>query len=100
MYWKNRVHVSVYLQVFASSTDLMILDLASHHAEGVVACVVVDVDSAEASGTTGWHPLLIGIVIHHDSGSRLADALFTVDTRHREKIRIHHIDTRQSAMIY
>lgn len=65
-------------------TDLMILDLASHYTEGVVACVVVDVDSAEAGGTTSRDPLLIGIVVHHDSGSRLADTLFTVQTKDRE----------------
>lgn len=63
-----------------SSADLMILDLASHYAEGIVARVVVDVDSAEAGGATSWDPLLIGIVVHHDSGSRLADTLFTVRT--------------------
>lgn len=68
-----------------SSTDLMILDLASHYTEGVVARVVVNVDSAEACRATGWDPLLIGIVIHHDSSSRLADALFTAGTRDIEK---------------
>lgn len=78
----------------------MVLDLASHHAEGIVACVVVDVDSAEAGGTTGWDPLLIGIVIHHDSGSRLADALFTVETRDREKVMMaHHVDTRHTVSV-
>lgn len=63
----------------------MILDLASHYTEGVVARVVVNVDSAEACRATGWDPLLIGIVIHHDSSSRLADALFTAGTRDIEK---------------
>lgn len=58
----------------------MILDLASNYAKSVVACVVVDMDSAEASGTTSWDPLLVGIVVHHDSGSRLADTLFTART--------------------
>lgn len=58
----------------------MILDLASHHAEGVVARVVVDVDPAEPSGAAGRDPLLIGVVVHHDSGSRLADTLFTGGT--------------------
>lgn len=61
----------------STHSDLMVLDLASHHAEGIVAGVVVDVDSAEARGAAGWDPLLIGIVVHHDSGSRLADTLFT-----------------------
>lgn len=65
---------------FSPSTDLMILDLAPNYTEGIVACVVVDVDSAEASGTPGWDPLLVGIVVHHDSGSRLADTLFTART--------------------
>ena len=63
----------------------MILDLAPHHAEGVVARVVVDVDSAEACGTARWDPLLIGIVVHHDGGSRLADTLFTAGTRRQEE---------------
>lgn len=67
--------------ILVSSTDLMILDLAPHYAEGIVARMVVDVDSAEACGTTSWDPLLVGIVIHHNSCSRLADALFTAGTQ-------------------
>lgn len=63
----------------------MILDLAAHYAEGVVAGMVIDVDSAEARRTARWDPLLIGIVVHHDGGSRLADALFTAG-RQGEKI--------------
>jgi len=55
----------------------MILNLASHYTESIVACVVVDVYSTEACGTTGWDPLLVGIIIYHDSGSCLADTLFT-----------------------
>ena len=58
-------------------TDLMILDFASHYAEGVVARVVVDMDSTEARGASRWDPFLVGIIVHHDSGSRLADTLFT-----------------------
>lgn len=59
----------------------MILDLAAHYAEGVVARMVVDVDSAEARGSACWDPLLVGIVVHHDGGSRLADTLFTAGRR-------------------
>lgn len=58
----------------------MVLDLAPHHTEGIVSSVVVDVNSAETRGTSSWDPLLVGIVIHHDSSPCLADALFTVET--------------------
>ncbi len=70
------------------STDLMILDLAPHYTEGIVARMVVNVDSAEARGTTCWDPFLIGVVIHHDSGSCLADALFTERETQWQKIII------------
>lgn len=59
----------------------MVLDLAAHHAEGVVASVMVDVNSAEACGATSWDPLLVGIIVDHDCSPSLADALFTVETR-------------------
>lgn len=71
------------------ATDLMILDLTSHYAEGVVARMVVDVDSAEARGTTSWDPLLIGIIVHHDSGSCLADTLFTAGTQRENPCRAY-----------
>lgn len=58
----------------------MVLDLAPHHAEGVVASVMVDVNSAEACGASSWDPLLVGIIVDHDSSPSLADALFTVET--------------------
>lgn len=66
---------------------LMILDLTSHHAEGIVARVVIDVDSAEACGASSRDPLLVGIVVHHDSSPCLADALFTAST-HTQKVDI------------
>lgn len=82
------------LPVLVCSTHLMILDLAPHYTEGIVARMVVDVDSAEARGSTRWDPLLIGIIIHHDSSSCLADTLFTAGTqRQREKIIIHQVST-------
>lgn len=59
----------------------MVLDLAPHHAEGIVASVMVDVNSAEACGASSWDPLLVGIIVDHDSSPSLADALFTVETR-------------------
>lgn len=63
----------------------MVLDLAAHHPEGIVARVVVDVDPAEARGAAGRDPLLVGVVVHHDGGSRLADTLFTAgENRGRE----------------
>lgn len=58
----------------------MVLDLAPHHAEGVVASVMVDVNSTEACGASSWDPLLVGIIVDHDSSPSLADALFTVET--------------------
>lgn len=92
------------LPILVLSTDLMILDLAPHYAEGVVARVVVDVDPAEARGAARWDPLLVGIVVHHDGGSRLADTLFTAGTqRHKQRRslqiksdeegnnRVHHV---------
>ena len=62
----------------------MVLYFASHHPEGVVARVVVYVHSAEARGAAGWNPFLIGIVIHHDSGPRLTDTLFTAERREKQ----------------
>lgn len=59
---------------------LVVLDFASHHAEGIVSCVVVDVDSAETGGASSWDPLPVSIIVHHDSSPGLADALFTEDT--------------------
>lgn len=60
---------------------LVVLDLAAHHAEGVVARVVVDVDPAEARGASSWDPLPVGIIVDHDGSPGLADALFTVETQ-------------------
>ena len=67
----------------------MVLDFAAHHTEGIVSCVVVDVNSAEACGTTSRNPLLIGIVIYHDSGSCLTDTLLAVKEygeNHHERV--------------
>ena len=57
---------------------LLVLQLDAHHPEGVVGGVVVDVDAAEAllAGLDG-DPLLAGVVVHHDGGPGLADALLT-----------------------
>lgn len=68
---------------------LVVLDLAAHHAEGVVARVVVDVDSAEARGASSWDPLPVSIIVHHDSSPSLADALFTVETQSRSSEHTH-----------
>lgn len=76
---------------------LVVLDLAAHHAEGVVAGVVVDVDPAEARGASGWDPLLIGIIVDHDSGPCLADALFTVETQNTQTLRTLREDTLRSS---
>jgi len=55
---------------------LLVLQLDAHHSEGVVGSVVVDVDAAESllSGLDG-HPLLAGVIVDHDRGPGLADAL-------------------------
>ena len=63
----------------------MVLYFASHHPEGGVARGVVYVQSAEARGEDGWNPFLIGIVLHHDSGPRLTDTLFTAERRRRRE---------------
>lgn len=89
------------LPIRVLSTDLMILDLAPHNAEGVVARVVVDVDSAEARGAARWDPLLIGIVVHHDGGSRLADTLFTAGTqRHKQRKPLEVRSTQKQNVIW
>lgn len=76
----------------------MVLDLAAHHSEGVVARVVVDVDPAEARGAAGWDPLLVGVVVHHDGGSRLADTLFTAgENRQREAKKMFLVDQKWRA---
>lgn len=57
---------------------LLVLYFDPDHAEGVVGCVVVDVDAAEALlSRLDWHPLLTGVIVHHDRGAGLADTLFT-----------------------
>ena len=57
---------------------LLVLELDPDHAEGVAARVVVDVDAAEALlARLDGHPLLTGVVVHHDGGPGLADALLT-----------------------
>lgn len=56
----------------------MVLNFAADHPESVVPCMVIDVDSAETRGTSGWNPFLVGVVVHHDSGPGLTDTLLTV----------------------
>lgn len=64
---------------------LLVLQFDTHHPEGVVGSVVVNIDAAEALlPRLDGHPLLTGIVIDHDRGTRLADALLT-DDRQRKK---------------
>lgn len=86
-----KVEVIVFLLIIPPSlsalTDLVVLDLAAHHPEGVVAGVMVDVNPAEARGAAGWDPLLVGVVVHHDGGSGLADALFTGKNTHTKILR-------------
>lgn len=53
----------------------MVLNLTAHYSEGVVARVVIDVDSTEARGSAGRNPFLIGVIIYHDCGPRLTDTL-------------------------
>ena len=57
---------------------LLVLQLDAHHPEGVVRGVVVDVDAAEALlARLDGNPFLTGVVVHHDGGPGLADALLT-----------------------
>lgn len=61
-----------------SCTYLLILQFDSHHTEGVVGSVVVDVDATEA--LLAWfdgHPLLAGVIVDHHRGSGLANTLLT-----------------------
>lgn len=63
----------MYSTVF---THLLVLQFDTHHSEGVVGSVVVDVNPAEALlSRFDGHPLLTGVVVDHDRGPRLADAL-------------------------
>lgn len=68
-------------------TDLVVLDLAAHHPEGVVTSVMVDVNPAEARGAASWDPLLVAVVVHHDGSSGLADALFAGKDMHTNVLR-------------
>ena len=55
---------------------LLVLQFDAHHSECVVGSVVVDVDAAESLlSRLDGHPLLTGVIVDHDRGSRLADAL-------------------------
>lgn len=56
---------------------LVVLNFTTHHPEGVVAGMVIDVDSAETCGTTSRDPFLVGVIIHHDSSPCLTYALLT-----------------------
>lgn len=83
-YRGNNQLLLIIFQSLSPSTDLVVLDLAAHHPEGVVASVMVDVNPAKARGAASWDPLLVGVVIHHDGSSGLADALFAgKDTKHK-----------------
>lgn len=55
---------------------LLVLQFDTDHSEGVAGSVVVDVDATESllSGFDG-NPLLTGVIVDHDGGSSLADAL-------------------------
>lgn len=66
----------------------MVLNFTAHYSEGVVASVVIDVDSTKACGSTSRNPLLIGVVIYHDSSPRLTDTLLT----EKEEKKRHMID--------
>lgn len=68
----------------------MVLNLPAHHSERVVACVVIDVNSAEPRGATSGYPLLVGVIVHHNSSSCLTDTLFTVKNK-RGKLKIFEI---------
>lgn len=62
----------------SNGNHLLVLQFNSHHSEGVVGSVVVDVDAAEALlPRLDGHPFLTGVVIDHHRGPRLADTLFT-----------------------
>lgn len=83
--WLKR---SYFLHIIGSCSYLLVLQFDSHHAEGVVSSVVVDVDAAEA--LLAWldgHPLLTGVIVDHHRGPGLANALFT-DGRKRNVNRL------------
>lgn len=54
----------------------MVLNFLVHNSECVVACMVIYMN-AEPGWVTGWHPLLVGIIINHYGSSYLMDTLFT-----------------------
>ena len=57
---------------------LVVLELASHHAEGIVDGVMVDVDLGHALGGATGHPALVAVIVHHDSRPRCHDGVLTV----------------------
>lgn len=70
---------SHFFHIIGPGSHLLVLQFDSHHTEGVVSSVVVDVDAAEA--LLAWldgHPLLAAVIIDHHRGPGLANALFTV----------------------
>lgn len=74
----------------------MVLQFDPHHSEGVVGRVVVDVDAAETllAGLDG-HPLLTGVIVDHDGGPRLADALFTAEEDRHTGTKRSKVNTLQ-----
>lgn len=65
---------------------LLVLQFDAHHSERVVGSVVVDVDAAKSLlSRLDGDPLLTGVIIDHDGGPRLADALLTGSRSNRQR---------------
>lgn len=73
---------------------LLVLQFDSHHSEGVVGSIVVDVDAAEALlPRLDGHPLLTGIIVDHDRGPCLADALLTDEEKSEGKKTTNYLSS-------
>ena len=68
--------------------DLVVLQLPPHHPECVVDKVMVDVNLGEAMAGSGWHPLLVEVIVDHDAGPGGRDALLgpLVAATHRTSV--------------
>ena len=68
---------------------LVRLHFASHHSEGVVDGVVVDLDPAEGLGPRPRRePLLVAVVVDHHRGPSLADTRLTGGGRDRGRVSV------------
>lgn len=73
----GRLVVLEALQDGAVDDDLVVLQLPADDPKRLLDRVLVDVDLGEARRRARRHPLLVDVVVHHDTSAGTGDRLFT-----------------------